>query len=83
MSADSSFRRHPNNLYATRSKRTKVAPSPLVIFKGKARILELIAQYVAGTQRQRRTLRQLRDRLPAFIADVPFADEEEEEDEDD
>ena len=78
-----SFRRHPKNPYATRSKRTKVASSSLVILKGKAGILELIAQYVAGTPQQRRTLRQLRDRLPAFIADVPFVDEIEKEDEDD
>ena len=35
-------------------------------------VLEIIADYVAGTQPQLRTLRQLIDRLPAFIDDVPF-----------
>ena len=84
----SSFRRHPENPYATRSKRTKVAPSPLVLLKGKSGILEVIAHYVAGTPQQRHTLRQLMDRLPAFIADEPFVEpfveeEEDEEDEDD
>ena len=79
----SSFRRHPNNPYATRSKRMKVAPSPLVLLKGKAGILEVIAHYVAGTPRQRRTLRQLLILLPAFIEDVPFVEvEDEDEDED-
>ena len=68
----SSFRRHPNNEYATRSKKQKVAPSPLVLLKGKSGILEVIAHYVAGTPQQRRTLQQLRDRLPAFIAVTPF-----------
>ena len=70
------FRRHPNNPYATRSnhKRMRVSPtsSPLVMLKGKSGILELIAHFVAGTPQQLRTLRQLIDRLPAFIADVPF-----------
>ena len=73
------FRRHPNNPYATRSKRMKVAPSPLVLLKGKAGILEVIAHYVAGTPQQRRTLRQLLDRLPAFIEDTPFVVEDEDE----
>ena len=78
-----SFHRHPKNPYATRSnKRSKVSPSPLVLFKGKSGILELIAHYIAGTPQQLRTLRQLVDRLPVFIADVPFVIEEEEDDED-
>ena len=70
------FRRHPNNPYTTRSK--GISPSPLVMFKGKSGILELIAHYVAGTKQQLRTLRQLTDRLPAFIADVPFVIDEDE-----
>ena len=78
----SSFRRHPKNPYATRSKKPKIAPSPLVLLKGKSGVLEGIAHYVAGTPQQRRTLRQLLILLPAFIADVPFVDEEEEKDED-
>ena len=41
-------------------------------FNGKYGILELITHYVAGTQQQLRTLRQLMDRLPALIADVPL-----------
>lgn len=72
------FRRHPENPYATRSKRMKVAPSPLVLLKGKSGILEVIAHYVAGTPQQRRTLRQLLDRLPAFIEDTPFVEVEDE-----
>ena len=76
------FRRHPKNPYVTRSKKPKVAPSPLVLLKGKSGILELIAHYVAGTPQQRRTLRQLMDRLPVFIADVPFVVEEEEDEDD-
>ena len=60
-----------------------VSPSsPLVIFKGKSGILELIAHYIAGTPQQLRTLRQLVDRLPALIADVPFVIEEEDSDDD-
>lgn len=46
--------------------------SPLMQFNGKYGILELITHYVAGTQQQLRTLRQLMDRLPALIADVPL-----------
>jgi len=66
--SSSSFRRHPNNPYATRSnKRRKKSSSPLVMFKGKSGILELIAHYVSGTPQQLRTLRQLLDRLPAYI----------------
>ena len=74
----SSFRRHPNNPYATRSnKRRKKSSSPLVMFKGKSGILELIAHYVSGTQQELRTLRQLLERLPAYIVDVPFVVEDE------
>ena len=73
------FRRHPNNPYATRSnKRRKTSSSsPLVMLKGKAGILELIAHYVAGTPQQLRPLRQLLMQLPAFITDVPFVVEDE------
>ena len=61
-----------------------VSPSsPLVIFKGKSGILELIAHYIAGTPQQLRTLRQLVDHLPALIADVSFVIEKEDEDEED
>ena len=84
-----SFRRHPKNPYATRShkRRKVVSPSPLLLFKGKSGILELIAHYIAGTPQQLHTLRQLVDRLPVFIAAAPFVpfveeDEEEEEEED-
>ena len=47
-------------------------------------ILESIAQYMAGTPQQVRMLRQLIERLSAFIAEVPFVPfvEEEEESED-
>ena len=72
------YRRHPNNPYATRSnKRRKKSSSPLVMLKGKAGILELIAHYVAGTPQELRPLRQLLTQLPAFIADVPFVVEDE------
>ena len=58
--------------------------SPLVVFKGTSGILELITHYVSGTKHQLRTLRQLIDRLPDFIAYVPFLEEEDEdEDEED
>ena len=82
--SSSSVCRHPKNPYATRShKRRKVSSSPLVMFKGKSGILELIAHYIAGTSQQLRTLRQLVNLLPAFIADVPFVEEDEgDEDED-
>ena len=67
------YRRHPNNPYATRSnKRRKKSSSPLVMLKGKAGILELIAHFVAGTPQQLRPLRQLNVLLPAFIEDTPF-----------
>ena len=85
--ASSSVQRHPKNPYATRSHKRRKVVSPsssLVIFNGTSGILELIADYVAGTKHQLRTLRQLIDRLPDFIADVPFIEEEEEdEDEED
>ena len=87
----SSFRRHPSNYYATRSKRIKVSSStkttsPLVIFNGKSGILELISEYTGIPKpKELRIFRQLMDLLPAFIEDVPFApfapfEEEENED---
>lgn len=67
----SSVRRHPKSQeYATSSNQE----SALVVFNGKSGILELIADYAVGTQQQARTLRQLMDRLPAFIANVPFVE---------
>ena len=67
--------------------RSNQTSSSLEVFKGKSGILELIAHYVVGTPHQVRTLRQLIDRLPAFIVDVPFVpfveEEEEDDDEDD
>ena len=62
----SSFRRHPKNQYATRSnKRVNVSPSPLVIFKGKSGILELVAEYAGyPTAHELRICRELIDRLP-------------------
>ena len=69
-----------SSVCATRShKRRKVSPSPLVIFNGKSGILELIAHYSAETPQQLRTRRQLVNLLPAFIADVPFVIEEDED----
>ena len=59
--------------------RSNQTSSLLGMFKGKSGILELIAHYVAGTKQQLRTLRQLTDRLPAFIADVPFVVDEDED----
>ena len=78
--SSSSFRRHPNNEYATRSKRMRLSStaaasssSPLVIFKGKSGILELISKYVGVPQpREIRIFRQVMVLLPAFIEDVPF-----------
>ena len=73
-----SFRRHPKNEYATRSKRIKLSSSsssPLVMFKGKSGILELISKYAGNPKPQElRIFRQLLVRLPAFIEDVPFVD---------
>ena len=57
--------------------RSNQTSSSLEVFKGTSGILELIAHYISGTPQQLRTLRQLIDRLPAFIADVPFVEEEE------
>ena len=42
-------------------------------------IVDLMAHYVAGTPAQLRTLRQLSDRLPMYIDDVPFVEDEEED----
>ena len=53
--------------------------SLLVPFKGTSGILELIAHYISGTKQQLRTLRQLLILLPAFIAGVPFVEEDEDE----
>ena len=73
-----SFRRHPKNEYATRSKRIKLSSSSsslLVMFKGKSGILELISKYTGNPKPQElRIFRQLLVRLPAFIEDVPFVD---------
>lgn len=53
---------------------SKRMASPLAIFNGQSGILKLIADYgVAGSPQQLRALRQLLDRLPAFIKDVPSA----------
>ena len=73
----STFRRHPNNVYATRSKRMRLsstaAASSLVMLKGKAGILELISKYVGFPQpREMRIFRQVMVLLLAFIEDVPF-----------
>jgi len=48
----------------------------LPLAEKKSDILESIAQYAAGTPQEIRTLRQLIDRLTAFIAEVPFVEEE-------
>ena len=53
-------------------------PSPLVTFKGTSGILELIARFVAGTQQQLRSRRQLLDLLSTFIDDTPFVEEDDE-----
>ena len=61
---------------------SKQTSSSLAIFNGKSGILKLIADFaVAGTPIELRTLRQLADRLPPFIADVPFVEVEMEENE--
>ena len=70
--SSASFRRHPKNEYATRSNKRMKVSSPLVVFKGTSGILELIADFVAGTPQQVRSLHQLLNLLSAFIADVPF-----------
>ena len=69
-----SYRRHPKNQYATRSKRMKVAPSstssssPVVLLKGNI-VLELVAAYVEKKPKphELRIYRHLLDRLPTFI----------------
>ena len=38
-------------------------------------IMETISQFIAGTAQSVRTFRQLMDRLPEFIEDVPFVEE--------
>ena len=48
--------------------------SLLVTFKGTSGILELIARFVAGTQQQLRTRRQVLDHLSNFIDDTPFVE---------
>ena len=72
--ASSTFCRHPNNLYTARSSTQNL--SSLVIFNGKFGVLKLISEFVAGTQQQLRTLRQLINHLSPFIVE-----EEEEVDE--
>ena len=52
-----------------------VVKLPLPLAKGKSDILELIAQYVAGTPSQIRTLRQLLNHLPALISEESFVEE--------
>ena len=69
------FRRHPNNEYATRSKRMKLSPSSslLIMLKGKSGILQLIAAYTGYSKaNDLRIFRQLIILLPAFIEDTPF-----------
>ena len=82
--SSSTLRRHPKNDYVTRSKRMKVSPSPLVMFKGKSGILELVAEYVGypTAAHELRIFRQLIDLLPAFIEDVPFVKDYEDEEND-
>ena len=78
----SSYCRHPKNQYATRSTE-RLNGSPLVVLKGKSGILELVAKYAGyPTAHELRIYRQLMDRLPTFIAEVPFIEDgEEDEDE--
>ena len=69
------FRRHPNNEYATRSKRMKLSPSSslLIMLKGKSGILQLIGAYTGYSKsNDLRIFRQLIILLPAFIEDTPF-----------
>ena len=78
-----SYRRHPKNQYATRSKRMKVAPSsssPVELLKGNV-VLKLVAAYVETKPKPQdlRIYRHLMDRLPAFIDEQPFVVEEEDE----
>lgn len=56
----------------------------MAILNGKPGILKVVADYVVGgTPQHVRTLRQLMDRLPAFIKDIPFRGREEEGEEED
>ena len=73
--SSSQFRRHPNNHYATRSKRMKLSftPSSLVVLNGKSGILELIAEYAGNPKpKELRIFQQLLVLLPAYIEDTPF-----------
>ena len=86
--SSSSFRRHPNNEYATRSKRMRLSStttsSSLVMFKGKSGILELISKYLGNPKPQElRIFRQLIRLLSTFIEDVPFVEEEDDDDDGD
>ena len=85
--SSSTFRRHPKNEYATRSKRMRLSStttsSSLVTFKGKSGILELISKYLGNPKPQElRIFRQLIRLLSTFIEDVPFVEEEYSEEED-
>ena len=55
--------------------------SLLVMFNGTSGILELISHFVAGTQHQLRSRRQLMDCLSTFIDDTPFVEEDDLDDE--
>ena len=71
--ASSTVRRHPKNPYVTRSKRMKIAPSPLVLLKGKSGLLKLMVDYAGyPTPHELRMFRSLIRRLSAYIEDVPF-----------
>lgn len=70
-------RRHPKNTYATRSSQNV---SSLTVFKTFQGILELILHFAVGTPQQLRTPRQLIERLPIFMREVPFVREWFEED---
>ena len=86
--SSSTFRRHPKNEYATRSKRMRLSStttsSSLVMFKGKSGILELISKYLGNPKpKELRIFRQLIRLLSTFIEDVPFVEEEDDDDDDD
>jgi len=74
--AQTSVANHDNDvqlLFTGMIASSKQTASPLEIFNGNSGILKLIADYgVTGSPQQLRTLRQLIDRLPAFIDDTPF-----------
>lgn len=85
--SSASFRRHPKNEYATRSKTipsttTKsTTSSPLLMFKGTSGILEVIANYVGiPSAHDVRMFRQLMVLLTAFIKDEPFEKIEDDDD---